>query len=76
MAARIATISGKAEPTLYGNQSSELDAFSRDVLEIEITAARAVRVALKARRHPPGVKPAIAGMTAPRPQTAHAIQEV
>ena len=45
------------------------DSFPRDVLEIEIAAARAVDVAREGNRDRPGIKPQVARLASPGPQT-------
>ena len=65
LAAGVAAIGGKTEEALYVNQKPVLDAPSRDALEIEIPAPRAMSVPRKRERHAAGMKAEIARVASP-----------
>ncbi len=69
LAAGIAAIGRKTKKPLCDNQGALLDSFPSDVLEIEIPATRAVSVTHEGNCDRPGVKPQVACLTPPRPQT-------
>ena len=76
VAAGVAPVSRKTKPALYRDPGSSLDSFARDVLQVEIAAARTVGVTLEASRHPPGIKTPVAGVAAPRSQPDDTVQEI
>ena len=68
VAARVTTVGRKAEPALHRNHRSGFHALARDVLEVEVSAARTMRVALEDSRHTPTVEPVVAGVAPPGPE--------
>lgn len=76
MPARVAAVRREAQPALQRNQCSVFHSISRNMFQIKVAAARTMRVNLKAARHAPRVKPALARMATPRPRSIHAVQEI
>jgi hypothetical protein len=76
VAAGIAAVCGESEPALQKNQSAILHALTRDMGDIEISAARAVREAFQHGSDPPGMKTPFATVAAPRAQTGGTGYEV
>ena len=72
VAAGIAAVSGKSEPALQKNEGAIFDAITRDMLDIEIAAAGAVRKAFEIGGDPPGRKAPIATVAAPGAQAGGA----
>ena len=68
LAAGITAVGGKLEPALQDNEGAFFHSFARDVLDIEIAAAGAVREALQSGGDPPGLKAALAAVAAPGAQ--------
>jgi hypothetical protein len=75
-AAGIATVRRKYEHALQEDQGALFDAFSGDMLEIEIAALGAVRVPRERERHISCVEPKIAGMATPRTQHGEAGEKI
>jgi hypothetical protein len=69
LAAGVAAIGGKTEETLRRNQRSLFDSLPRDVLEVEISASRAVGVMDERSGDPPGIKSQVACVASPGSQT-------
>jgi hypothetical protein len=67
MAAGVAAIGGKSEPALECDQCAGFDAFARNVFEIKVSAAGAVRVHRIGGRHFPRVEALLAFHAAPGP---------
>lgn len=76
VAAGIATVGGKSQPALHRDHGSSFHALAGNVFEIEVSAARTVRVALEYRRHAPSVKAPVAGVASPGPQPDRAPCEI
>jgi hypothetical protein len=67
--AGIAAVRGKTKPPLHGDESAGFDAFAGDVFEVEVAAARTVRVHGIRGGHLPTTEALLATETAPRTQT-------
>lgn len=65
LAAGIATIGRKSEPSFGGNQSAVINTIARNVLEIEVSAPGAMRETREGNCNSPCIKSAIAGMASP-----------
>jgi len=76
VAARVAAVGGKLEPALQDNECAFFHSFARDVLDIEIAAARAVRKAFQDSCNPPGVKTVLAAVAAPGAQAGPTEEEI
>jgi hypothetical protein len=76
VAAGVATVGRKAEPALHRNHRSGFHALARDVFEVEVSAARAMRVSLENRRHAPTMEPVVTGVASPGPQAYRAEYEI
>ena len=74
--AGIASIRRKTKPTLECDHRASFHAFARDVLQVEVSAARAVRVQRECRGHFPGVKPQLARHAAPRSRAGEARDKI
>ena len=70
--AGVAAVCGKPQPALHKNEGAGFHSLPRDVLEVKISAAGTMRVALQTGRHPPGVKAPVATVASPGPQTHQA----
>lgn len=66
--ARVATIGGKFEALFQENKCAFFHALARDVLEIKISALRAMSIFRKEKSHAPGAESAVAGVASPWPQ--------
>jgi hypothetical protein len=76
VAARIATVGGKSEPALQQYEGSLFHSFTRDMLDIEIAAARAVREAFQDGSDAPGLKAVFAAVAAPGAQAGATEEEI
>ncbi len=76
VAAGIAAIGRKTQPALHKDEGAGFDAFTGDMLEIEIAAAGTVREAFQDGGDTPGMKSPLAAMAAPRAQTGRCEYEV
>jgi hypothetical protein len=76
VAAGIAAVGGKPQPSLHKNEGTVFDAFARDMLEIEISAARTVREAFQDGGDTPGMKSPLAAVAAPGAQADRSEHEV
>jgi len=76
VAAGIAAVGGKSEPALQKNEGAIFHSFARDMLDIEIAAARAVREAFQDGCDAPGLKAVLAAVAAPRAQAGATEEEV
>lgn len=68
VAAGVTTVGRKSEPALHRNHRSGFHALARNVLKVEVSAARTMRVALEDSRHTPTVEPVVAGVAPPGPE--------
>jgi len=68
VSARVAAIGGKAQPAFHKDKGAVFDAFAGNMLEIEIAAARTMRVAFQGGCDAPGMEAALAAVAAPGPQ--------
>lgn len=75
-AAGVAAIGGKPKNPPQSSERAVFDAVARDSLEVEIAAARAVRVAQEHERDAAGVKTLIASTATPRKNPGGAKNEV
>jgi hypothetical protein len=75
-AARGAAVRGKSKQAFESDQSPLFDALTRERLEIEISASRAVGVGRKRDRHASSIKPAVAGVAPPGPQPGQCSEEI
>lgn len=76
VAAGVATVGGKSEPALHCDHGSSFHALAGNMFEVEVTAARTMRVALEYSRDAPAVKSAVAGVASPRPEPSDAQGEI
>jgi hypothetical protein len=76
LAAGITAVGGKLEPALQDNEGAFFHPFARDVLDIEIAAAGAVREAFQSGGDPPGLKAVLAAVAAPGAQAGATEEEV
>ena len=74
--ARVTSIGRNAQPAFQGHEGSLFHAVARDVLEIKISAPRAVRIIRKPHGHPPGIKSMVAGMASPGSEACDGTHEV
>jgi len=65
LAAGVAAVGRETQPTFQGDGYAILHTITRNPLEIEISAARTVRIAMVTEGHALGVKPAIAAVASP-----------
>lgn len=67
LATGIAAVRGKTQKAFHAGQRALVDAIARDVLQVEISAARAMDVPSEGDRHRPGIEAYVAGLAPPRP---------
>jgi hypothetical protein len=69
LSAGIAAIGGKPEIPFNHIKEARPDSFPCNVLEVKIATTRAVDVAHEGNRDRPGIKPQVARLASPGPQT-------
>jgi hypothetical protein len=72
VAAGVTSVGGKAEPALHRYHRTGLHPLARNVLKVEVSAARTMRVTLEDSRHTPTVKSVVAGVAPPGPEAHRA----
>jgi hypothetical protein len=68
-AARVAAVGGKSQEPLEKDEGAISYAVTRDVLEVEVSAPRAVRKAGKRDSHARGMEPKFASQASPGPES-------
>jgi len=76
LAAGVATIGGKLQPSLGGNQRAVLHALAGNMFEVEVSTPGAVRETSEGDCDPPCIEPAIAGVASPGLQVSHRKQKI
>lgn len=76
MPAGVTAIGRKSEPALQRDHRPGLDAFTRNMLQVEVPAPRAVSVALENGGDTPTVESAITSVASPRSQADRARNEI
>jgi hypothetical protein len=76
LAARVAAIGGKLQPSLGANQRAVVHALAGNAFEVEVPAPGAVRETSEGDCDSPCVEPAIAGVASPGFQVSHRKQKI
>lgn len=74
--AGVAAVGRKPQKAFQEDQSALLHAIPRNVLEIEVSAPRAVGIPRERERHEPGVESPVARVASPGPQSDRGAQEI